>query len=83
MILDSRILPGKKPFTVFDTEEAKQYIGKKGFFGDDPYVFEDLTSKFPNILKIVDTGDPDYPYCYIQGIFYRYFLPLEFWEDKP
>lgn len=83
MILDSRILPGKKPFTVFDVEEAKNYIGKKGFFGDDPYAFEDLTSECANTLKFADASEPDFPYCDNQGLDYRYFLPLEFWEDKP
>lgn len=83
MILDSRILPGKKPFTVFDTEEAKQYIGKKGFFGDSPLDFADLTPECSETLGLIDFRHPDFPYCDNQGLDYRYFLPLEFWEDKP
>ena len=31
MKLDSRILEGKKPLDCFDVEEAKQFIGKKGY----------------------------------------------------
>ena len=31
MKLDPRIIKGKKPLTCFDSEYAKQFIGKKGF----------------------------------------------------
>ena len=83
MILDSRILPGKKPFTVFDVEEAKAFIGRKGFFGDSPVDFTDLSPECLEVLKFVVTNEADFPYCDNQGLDYRYFLPLEFWEDKP
>lgn len=34
MKLDPRIIEGKEPLTALDTEEAKQFIGKEGYFAD-------------------------------------------------
>lgn len=31
MKYDSKIKQGCKPFTMFDTDEAKKFIGKQGF----------------------------------------------------
>lgn len=42
MKLDKRILPGKRPLTCFDTEEAKQFIGKEGYFAGDLSVYQKL-----------------------------------------
>ena len=36
--LDKRLT--HKPFTIFDVEECQKYIGKEGFFSNDPYDFE-------------------------------------------
>ena len=35
MKLDSRIIEGKRPLTCFDTEEAKQFLGKWGYFNNN------------------------------------------------
>lgn len=51
MKLDKRIIEGKKPLDCFDTEIAKEFIGKKGYFADNNYAFIDITSD-------------DYPICY-------------------
>lgn len=51
MKLDKRIIDGKKPLDCFDTDVAKQFIGKKGYFADNNYAFIDITSD-------------DYPICY-------------------
>ena len=32
MKLDKRIIEGKKPLSCIDTDEAKQFIGKQGYF---------------------------------------------------
>lgn len=85
MKLDKRIIEGKKPLDCFDTEIAKQFIGKKGYFADNDYAFIDITSD-------------DYPICYgtLTGVdefqrisFYDnfdvrhyYFLPEE-WIKEP
>lgn len=51
MKLDKRIIEDKKPLDCFDTDVAKQFIGKKGYFADNNYAFIDITSD-------------DYPICY-------------------
>jgi hypothetical protein len=35
MKLDPRIIENKKPLTCFDAEEAKQFIGKEGYFNNN------------------------------------------------
>ncbi len=42
MKLDKRIKEGKRPLNCFDTEQAKQFIGKKCYFSDDATDFMDL-----------------------------------------
>ena len=44
MKLDKRIKEGKRPLDCFDTDVAKQFIGKKGYFADNNYAFIDITS---------------------------------------
>lgn len=76
---DPLIIPGKKPMTVFDTEEAEEFIGKEGFFTSNARDFtlvEYLTTK-GTLLK-VDEKRYAMPFKSDQGISYSYFLPLEF-----
>ena len=42
MELDKRIIEGKKPLDCFDIDIAKQFIGKKGFFGAHESQFMNL-----------------------------------------
>ena len=42
MELDKRIKEGKRPLNCFDTEQAKQFIGKKCYFSDDARDFMNL-----------------------------------------
>ncbi len=42
MELDKRIKEGKKPLNCFDTEQAKEFIGKKCYFSDDARDFMNL-----------------------------------------
>ena len=41
MKLDARILPGKRPLGCFDTEAAKEFIGKEGYFCRNERLFSD------------------------------------------
>lgn len=78
MKLDSRIIDGKKPLTCFDSDEAKQFIGKKGFFTDELNQFRDLNNVQETILKNVW---PNESYCFIASVTgHKYFLPSE-WVD--
>lgn len=42
MELDKRIIPGKRPLTRLDSEQAKEFIGKECYFSDDLDDFEYL-----------------------------------------
>ena len=64
MKLDKRIKEGKRPLDCFDTDVAKQFIGKKGLFGTYDSQFANL-DRCPKCLvdelKSVDDYD-DYPF---------------------
>lgn len=78
MKLDKRIFPAKRPLTCFDSEYARQFIGKKGFFTDELKEFRDLNNVQETVLKNVW---PNETYCFaVSGTSYKYFLPSE-WLD--
>lgn len=84
MELDKRILEGKKPLDCFDTEIAKRFIGKKGFFGTHESQFMNLDTCPKCVvdeLKEVDNYD-DRPFTSKGGCSYRRFLPVE-WVKEP
>ena len=59
MRLDSRIKSLSDILTCFDIEEAKQYIGQKGYFTDDLYRFSDVLSCYHDTLTNVKNNDDD------------------------
>ena len=86
MKLDSRILEGKKPLDCFDVEEAKQFIGKKGYFCDHRSGFTNISNLVEDVLRDIT---PDDNYCEVYKTnctSWEYFLPKE-WikesEEKP
>lgn len=54
MNLDPKILPGKRPLTCFDTEQAEKYIGKLCYICDEYDYFHALALIKPTILKGVE-----------------------------
>ena len=62
MELDKRIIEGKKPLDCFDIDIAKQFIGKKGFFGAHESQFMNLDT-CPKCVVIMPT---DYS-CLLNG----------------
>ena len=81
MKLDKRIKQGCKPFTMFDTDAAKEFIGKKGFFHDQLDVFHDLNAnawriEFGTLKKVNDIINA--PFFINQRDGLKYFLPLEY-----
>ena len=81
MNFDSRVKG--RPFTMFDIDKAKEFIGKKGFFTDSLENFSDLNY---NAFKIGygtlrEVSDLNYRPFYINGRDgFKYFLPEEFTE---
>ena len=84
MELDKRIIEGKKPLDCFDIDIAKQFIGKKGFFGAHESQFMNLDTCPKCVvdeLKEVDNYDAC-PFTTSGNHAYRLFLPAE-WVKEP
>lgn len=85
MKLDSRIIDGKKPLTCFDTEEAKEFIGEKGYFCNNLSRFCYLNSCTPAYLRNIfvrnescfEASRIDWP-----TTDYKYFLPAEWLKPE-
>ena len=83
--LDSRIIEGKKPLTYFDIEEAKHFIGRKGYFSDCVPVFANLDNATPAILGMVNDNDWFQPFMatsWPASGKARYFLPEAWVQEK-
>ena len=84
MELDKRIIEGKKPLDCFDIDIAKQFIGKKGFFGAHESQFMNLDTCPKCVvdeLKEVDNYAAC-PFTTSGNHAYRLFLPAE-WVKEP
>lgn len=86
MKLDPRIIEGKKPLNCFDTEQAKEFIGKKCYFSDDARDFMNLdkadgdTLFYVAELQNIWTAEE---YCFADNSNdWRYILPLEWVESE-
>lgn len=85
MELDKRILPGKRPLTCFDTEEAKKFIGDKGYFNNNLSRFCYLKNCTPAYLRnIFDRYESCFTASRIDwpNTDYKYFLPAEWLKPE-
>lgn len=85
MELDKRIKEGKKQLDCFDTEIAKQFIGKKGYFSHYIDNYADLKNTALGTLGC--TGDTFHEsFCCteepLDNYYYEFFLPAE-WVKEP
>lgn len=80
MKLDPRIIEGKRPLTCFDTEEAKKFIGEKGYFNNNLSRFCYLKNCTPAYLRNIFV---QYDSCFKASRIdwpdtdYKYFLPAD------
>ena len=82
MKLDSRIIEGKRPLSCIDTDEAKKFIGKKGYFAGDLSIFKNLDYFDKWTLQEIK-DDPCR--CFKDGClgeWWYYFLPEEWVQEK-
>lgn len=81
MNLDPKILPGKRPLTCFDTEQAEKYIGKLCYICDEYDYFHALALIKPTILKGVE--DCEVPFQYGSDRQAEFCLPCEWVKQEP
>lgn len=82
MELDKRIKEGKKPLSCLDTDEAKKFIGKEGYFTDCLVAFTDISRNDKKwMLKAIDEKAQS---CFkdADGVRWDYFLPAEWVKPK-
>ena len=82
MKLDSRIIEGRKPLTCFDAEEAKQFIGKEGYFAGDLSVYQKLDYFQTWTLQEIKNNISR---CFKDNVLnehWNYFLPKEWVQEK-
>ena len=86
MELDSRIIEGKRPLSCFDTEEAKQFDGKEGYFANSIDEFCDLNEVIDGKLFDVDDST-NIPFNCSDTVgddyYYSFFLPKEWVKNEP
>lgn len=83
MELDKRILPGKRPLTCFDIDEAEQYVGKKCYMSNNYDFFRDLDFTQPKILNgVEDCEEPFHYYDNTQDRQAEFCLPCD-WVKEP
>ena len=81
MNLDPNILPGKRPLTCFDTEQAEKHIGKLCYICDEYDYFHALDLIKPTILKGVE--DCEVPFHYDSDKQAEFCLPCEWVKQEP
>lgn len=88
MELDKRIVEGKRPLTCFDTEQAKQFIGKKCYFSDEACDFMDLDKAGSDTFYVAElqniwTAEAVEDYCFADNSNdWRFILPLEWVKEE-
>lgn len=74
MNLDKRIEKLSDILTCTDIEEAKQFIGQKGYYADNIDLFDNLDERLYGVLEVVTNNDM--PFRSHGGVSYwRYFIP--------
>lgn len=80
MELDKRIKEGKRPLTCFDIEEAKKYVGKKGYFSNYLNVYTNLCNMQEGVLHSLDEHHGE---AFVEEYAkWKFFLPAE-WVKEP
>lgn len=76
MELDKRIYEDRRViFTCFTAEDAKKFVGRKGFFADEIYAYRDLDFTDFGTLDGVDADDVPFKSGSLR---HQFFLPAEF-----
>lgn len=81
MNLDKRIKDRSHIFDCFSIDEAKQYIGQKGYFTDFIENYQNLVNIcYGTLIEIKDDG---YAFkCEVAADYWRFFIPESFLKPK-
>lgn len=80
MELDKRIKEGKRPLTCFDVEEAKQFLGEKGYFSDFFSKYAHISNMKEDVLQSLDEHHDE---AFVEKCNkWEFFLPSE-WVKEP
>ena len=81
MELDKRIKEGKRPLTCFDTEQAKEFLGKECYFSNSLSDYTDLNNVTAKRI-LYGVSNTSIPYSSNPAGIYCYCLPCE-WVKEP
>ena len=81
MNLDSRIKSKSDILSCFDIEEAKKFVGQKGYFANDLYCFSVVETCYYDTLTEVKDGDS--PFKDDDCCYWNLFIPESFLKSKP
>ena len=81
MKLDPRIKKDKRPLSCFDTEQAKQFIGKECYLSNSIVDYADLNNVTAKRI-LDDVSNTSIPYSSNPAGIYCYCLPCE-WVKEP
>lgn len=87
MKLDPKIKSLSDILTCFNIEEAKQFIGQKGYFADDLALYTCLAKRQYGVLNQIFDSEYDRPFQLNEGgLYWGFFIPesrLKSAEEKP
>ena len=81
MKLDPRIKKDKRPLSCFDTEQAKEFLGKECYLSNSIADYADLNNVTAKRI-LVDVSNTSIPYSSNPAGIYCYCLPCE-WVKEP
>ena len=81
MNLDKRIKSKSDILSCFDIEEAKKFVGQKGYFANDLYCFSVVETCYYDTLTEVKDGDS--PFKDDDCCYWNLFIPESFLKSKP
>ena len=85
MELDSRVIDGKRPLTCLDIDNAKHFLGKKGYFSNYLNVYANISLMKEDVLQSLDEhhNNEHHDETYIASrVKWKFFLPAE-WVKEP
>lgn len=82
MKIDERIIDGARPFTLYDTDKAKEYLNKECYLSDYMHDFVDV-ERYCQVGRLVDINDNvELPFKTVGELYFEFCLPCEWVKQK-